>query len=74
LNFFAEDKVRVHKVSLKEKRKADLFDIMPDYKAILHLRDVLNRVDKLPKDSQMSLLLGEHPEINCTDFRPQAWR
>lgn len=74
MNFIAEDKVRVHKVSLKEKRKADLVDIMPDFEATLHIRDILNGMDKSLKDNQMSLLLGEHPEIDCTAFRPRAWR
>ncbi|XP_025195098.1 tetratricopeptide repeat protein 25-like [Melanaphis sacchari] len=67
---FATDKVRVSEISTEDERKANLINIMPDSENILLMNSLLNRIDKLPKECRMSLMLGEPSEINCTDHRP----
>jgi len=66
----ATDKVQVTEIGTEKERKADLINIMPDSENILLMDSLLNRIDRLPKEYQMSLTLGEPSEINCTDHRP----
>jgi len=67
---FATDKVRVPELGTKEKREADLINIMPDSENILLMENILNRIERLPKECRMSLLLGKPSEINCANHRP----
>lgn len=66
---FATDKVQVPEIGIAEKRKADLINIMPDSENVLLMVNLLNRIDRLPKESRMSLMLGEPSELDCTDYR-----
>jgi len=67
---FATDKVRVSEIGTEKERKADLINIMPDSENILLMDSLLNRIDRLPKECQMSLTLGEPSEFNCANHRP----
>jgi len=67
---FATDKVRVPEMGTEEERKADLINIMPDSENILLMDSLLNRIERLPKECQMSLTLGEPSGVNCADHRP----
>jgi hypothetical protein len=66
---FATDQVQVPEISTEDERKADLIKIMPDSENILLMDNLLNRIDRLPKECRMSLMLGEPPQMNCTDHR-----
>lgn len=66
----ATDKVQVTEIGSEKKRKADLINIMPDSENIILMDSLLNRIDRLPKEYQMSLTLGEPSEVNCADHRP----
>jgi len=66
---FATDQVQVPEISTEDERKADLIKIMPDSENILLMDNLLNRIDRLPKECRMSLMLGEPPQMNCADHR-----